>query len=191
MNSDKVVSAEVWGVRLLLEPGKATISDRQQQPFSLEWPGIEGTVTKDLTRRQDLLKMVYVQDGVLSIYEGRDDFTINPKTGAVVHGTQWSVPAKRRVGRDLIAVDLKKLYEGVPEAIVREWHRYAVEPPISPDTQQANVASRTGIIVDGLLELNDLIEKIDEKAQKPSSKGFVRINRDDITNKGWWIIEDH
>jgi hypothetical protein len=34
-----------------------------------------------------------------------------------------------RVGRNLIRLELKKLYEGIPAPVTRHWHKFAVEPP--------------------------------------------------------------
>jgi len=82
--------------------------------------------------RHSLVDRIYVRDSVLTLYEGRPEFTIHPESGSVSRGNQWSVSPTRRVGRDLIAVDLKKLYEGTPPETVRHWHAEAVPPPPGP-----------------------------------------------------------
>ena len=66
---------------------------------------------------------------MLADYEGRADFSVVPETGAVYFGTRWRVGYCRRVGRNLIELALKKLYEGVPVAVTRHWHKFAVESP--------------------------------------------------------------
>src|SRR5262245_33252573 len=66
-------------------------------------------------------------------------FRLTPKTGSVSFGTQWSVDYCDRVGRNLIQLEIKKLYEGAPAHVTRHWNDFAVEPP----SEKALLAART------------------------------------------------
>lgn len=95
-------------------------------------------LTGDQAMRMQLIE-VFVTDTVLAMYEGRPEFQIYPEQGAVSYGSQWSVGYTRRIGRDLIAVELRKLYEGAPPDVVRHWHRHAVAPPVGDLATHRNV----------------------------------------------------
>ena len=58
-------------------------------------------------------------------------------------GTQWSVGFCDRIGRDLIRLELKKLYEGAPPQTTRDWHRHAVAPP--SDTALERMANERSV----------------------------------------------
>src|SRR5512132_1068873 len=88
----------------------------------LVWPGVEGPVSNCVARSLRLGDgYVYVEDSVLADFEGRPEFSIYPESGSVGHGTQWSVSGVR-VGRNLIRLELKRLYEEARPDIVRHWH---------------------------------------------------------------------
>ncbi len=67
-----------------------------------------------------------MRDEVLLEYENRPDFTVYPESGAVSYGNWWSVGYCNRVGRNHIAIELRKLYEGTPLYVVEHFHKYAV-----------------------------------------------------------------
>lgn len=71
--------------------------------------------------------LVYVKDEVLKAYEGREGFQVFPESGGVKFGGQWSVGHTARVGRDIIQVEVRKLYEGAPARVVQHWNSHAVE----------------------------------------------------------------
>lgn len=112
----------------------------------LAWPGIDKPVTNSVARGLGTSDYIYVNDAVLANFEGRPEFIIHPESGLVSHGTQWSVGNCIRIGRDLIRLELKKLYEQAPPEIIRHWHDFAVAPvPMSAYPailDQPNIATR-------------------------------------------------
>ena len=125
----RVVITEVSGGRVLALPGPLPISNDPLEAEGLIWPGFDGPVVHARAMRMIPSDCVYVDDRVLADYEGWPDFVVVPETGAVSFGTRWTVGYCRRVGRNLIKLELKKLYEGVPAAVTQSWHKFAVEPP--------------------------------------------------------------
>jgi hypothetical protein len=126
------VLAEVWAARIIIRPGKAPISLRDFG--ELVWPGIKEPVTKD-TARQYSSTHVYVRDAVLGKFEAAGGYEIHPESGSVSNSGQWSVSYCERLGRDIIALELRKLYEGNRPNIIRHWHTYAIEPPQTGEIQ--------------------------------------------------------
>ena len=111
------IYAQVWGARLIALPDTLPITSPHQE--ALAWPGIEQPVTKRVARKFRPFEYVYVDDAVLCEYEGRPEFSIHPESGSVRYGTRWIVDYCSRVGRNLIRLDVKKLYEGVPPHVIR------------------------------------------------------------------------
>ena len=189
-NNDQQVIAEVWGVRHLLDPSPRPQFNGGADYGTLQWPGVSEAVTKETARHLGL-KYVYVKDEVLGVYEDRpEDFSVNPETGSVYYGGQWGVSYCRRIGRNLIMVEVKKLYEGVPPEVIQHWHKYAVEKPSGSLAWQEtpNVASRCKCIVCGMARLGESLATIagglglDTK----DSSDFVGFSRSDLNSEGWY-----
>jgi hypothetical protein len=70
-----------------------------------------------------VMEEVYVRDEVLLAYENRPEFDIHPETGMVGNGTWWNVSYCRKVGRDHIAIELRKLYEGAQFPVIKALRR--------------------------------------------------------------------
>lgn len=189
---DQRVLAQVWGVRPLLKPDGAPISTGRWDYGTLEWPGFEQPVTDDQASelRQDV---AYVRDSVLAAYEGRPEFSIHPESGAVSHGNQWSVSWTERVGRDLIELQLKKLYEGTGPNTVRYWHDHSVPPPsaaVRAVTQ--NVGTRAKRITYALVALGEGLAVVASHlpSSRPATVDFVHLDRGQLDYEGWWTAKE-
>lgn len=185
------VVAKVWGVRHLCDPGDFHVSGGRWDYGSLLWPGIPEPLTGDQAMRMQLIE-VFVTDTVLAMYEGRPEFQIYPEQGAVSYGSQWSVGYTRRIGRDLIAVELRKLYEGAPPDVVRHWHRHAVAPPVgdlATHRDVPNVATRARRIVYALVRLSEALASIASAALNATvtAAETVGLVRHDLDQQGWWM----
>ncbi len=187
------VLAEVWAARIIICPGKAPIS--VEDSGALVWPGIEKPVTKDTARRLSLTR-VYVRDAVLGKFEAAGGYTIHPEHGSVSNNGQWSVSYSERLGRDIIALELRKLYEGNRASIIRHWHSFAIEPPEVVDLpllrSLPNVASRSKKIVMLLLDLGELIASYASKVlgSPLSSRDVVGLLRSEVNYRGWWTLPE-
>ncbi len=128
-SSGTPMCAQICGHHLLIQPGGFPISKADEGVGELEWPGLQEGVSKQNYRKYRPTDFVYVDDRVLGEYEGRSDYSIMPEHGSVDYRGQWSVSYCDRFGRDVIRLEVKKLYEGNPPSVIRHWHSYAVAPP--------------------------------------------------------------
>jgi len=162
---------QVWGGKVIGQPGEFLISNSDEDMDELEWPGFEGPMTRTRAWALRMPDYVYVKDTVLQHYEEQHEYSVYPESGAVTFGTQWSIGYCSRVGRDLIRLELKKLYEGVPSRETIRWHKFAVDPlPSSayPDVlHEPNIASRTKALTYSLVELGELLSQLARAAGTP------------------------
>jgi hypothetical protein len=156
--SRKLYSVQAEGVRLLLNPTKSPVSAGRWDYGKLKWPGFPEPFSDHSEFPPGA--EVFVRDSVLENYEGKTEYSIHPEHGGVSFKDQWAVSYVRRAGKDLLAVEVRKLYEGCPPAVVRLWNKYAVEP--LPDDQDIyglhpNVASRAKDLTYALLAFGEAL----------------------------------
>ncbi len=138
---------------------------------------------------------MYVADAVLGAYEGKAEFQVFPESGAISFGNQWGVGNSDRIGRDLIRLELGKLYEGAPPSVIQHWHRFAVTPPRALLQAGAapvrNIADRARDITLSLVELGEWLNELAGilGVTDTSPENFVRLNRGDLRYRGWWTPE--
>ena len=126
------INAEINGYRCLFKPGKLPVSSDEEKLEPLSWPGIDEPINEQNVGRicsQIDKKWVYVDDSVLGKFEGDDKYGILSESGAVYYESRWGVSFCRRLGKHIIVLELRKLYEGAPPEIIKHWHKHAVEPP--------------------------------------------------------------
>jgi hypothetical protein len=196
ISGERIIFTEVSGARVLALPGPLPISNDLLEAEGLFWPGFDGPVVHARALGLMPFDYVYVDDGVLADYEGRPDFDVVPESGAVSFRTQWSVGFCRRVGRNLVQLELKKLYEGVPAAVTRHWHKFAVEPP-APGAYPAirdepNIGKRAKALTYAIASLGENLELL---ARAVGLRGlapelFVGLRRGDLDYRGWWNFPD-
>lgn len=189
---DGQILAQIWGVRPLLTPGPAPISAGRWDYGQLEWPGRTDPVTHDQAMHLRLWDVVYVRDSVLGLYEGQPGFSIHPESAAVSYGYQWNVTRTKRVGRDLIELELKKLYEGSRPNTVRHWHHHSVPPP-SPAVRAVtqNVGTRAKRITYALASLGEAVATVASRFTSTplSAPDIVGLDRGELDHRGWWTAE--
>ncbi len=159
----------------------------------LEWPGRPESVTREDARKLRAHDWIYISDRVLGAYEGRPDFKVHPESGSVSFGGQWSVGHCGRLGRDVIRVELKKLYEGTPDRVIRHWHEHALAP--RPEFREGatfrmpNVATRAREIVYLLSDIGELLSSLTNALSLPqrSPAALVGLDRAQLDDYGWWL----
>jgi hypothetical protein len=192
----QTISAQVWAARVLAVPGPLPISNNDLEHNGLLWPGFQDPVADADAMRMSVADLVYVKDVVLGDFEGRPEYRVNPMSGSVTFGTQWSVGFCDRLGRDLISLELKKLYEGAPPDIVREWHRHAVSPPNEVGRQrmarERNVGARAEFIVFAIAALGESLSKLARDLGQRSflPEDFVGLRREALKYHGWWTLDE-
>ncbi len=176
----------MWGVRRLLDPGSCPITDGRSESPELSWPGQDITSSKSPSS----LWEVFVSDSVLGAYEGDERFSIYPPSGAVSYENQWSVSNTRRIGRDVIAVEKRKLYEGTPPDVVRHWHKHAVEAPKGNLVElmgHPNIGSRTERIIKAQERVDAaLMLLVNEHEIDVGLDGFIGLKWEELNYNGWW-----
>jgi hypothetical protein len=102
----------------------------------------------------------------------------------------------RRVGRNLIRLELKKLYEGVPVTVTRNWYKFMVEPP-PPGAYPAilaepNIGKRAKALTYAIVSLGENLAALAQAIGLPGlgPDSFVGLRRSDLDYKGWWRFPD-
>ncbi|PSO10922.1 MULTISPECIES: hypothetical protein [unclassified Sphingobium] len=185
-------TAQVWGARILARPGPLPISSDVLDTVGLIWPGLSGPLNRQGARNLRYGDdTVYVRDEVLAVYEGKPDFEISPMSGGVSCGSQWSVGFIRRVGRDLLQLEARKLYEGAPTVVVRHWNNFAAPIPTESLTalrKIPNVATRARDLTDGLVAVGKQLVKLSKALglDDLTVEVLTGLNPAERERNGWW-----
>lgn len=183
--------AQVWGRRIVIPKGKRRVF-LEDDP-ELVWPDHADNMTMHRAGREHA--MAYVSDQVLRDYEGRAEFEIHPLSGGVSYRGQWSVAYCKRLGRDHIAVEIKKLYEGCPSTVIRHWHRFAVPHAVAGADQATNgnrnIGDRAQELVQAYLTLTrtlaSLVERLGLVFDEAEIGGF---STREVEYRGWWTFKE-
>lgn len=184
---------QAWGARVVALPGETPISADALDQEGLQWPGMPEPVTNKVAHTLGM-EHVYVDDSVLGEYEGKLGFDIHPENGSVGFGTQWSVGFCRRIGRNLIRLELRKLYEGAPPNVARLWNKFAVQPVAESAypaiLDEPNIATRAKALVYAVVDLGEALSSLAERAGVDASpEDFVSLRRKALDYYGWWTFD--
>lgn len=183
----------VWGCRLILMPKEKPILDEKE--LVLKWPDFENPITPALANSRDyLFKNVYVSDTALIEFENKEEFDIYPETGNVGYNGWWSTVYSNRFGRNHIKLELKKLYEGVPNYIIKHFHSYSVPLDIVKKEKEIygdkNIAIRVKNFIYSYINLiENLTILCSQLGLYFDSKEIGRYSRNEIERFGLW--DDH
>ena len=194
---DKTVAiAQVWGGRVVATAGKLPVSADSLDTDGLVWPGFSQPVTHKMAMQMRPSHCVYVNDAVLGEFEGHPSYKVNPNTGSVTFGTQWGVSHCDRVGRNLIRLELKKLYEGVRPTITRHWNKFAAPPP--PESaypailKERHVAVRAKELTYAMAQLGNVLAVLAGSVGfgELRAEDFVTIRKTALDYHGWWNFQE-
>ncbi len=183
----------IWGCRLILKPITRPISEEKIP--ALLWPDHDKPISqKGLGITTSSLEYVYVKDDVLKEYENKEEFSIDPESGTVSHGSWWSVGYAHRYGRHHIAVEIRKLYEGTLPHVVIHFNKYAVSKIEAEKEKEIygdrHVGQRAKEMIYAYLELIELLSTTAEKAgllfKQNEIGGFIKK---DVEYQGWFEID--
>jgi hypothetical protein len=182
--------ARVWGSSLILKPKGRPISDALDP--ALEWPDHPGPMTLQRASKDWLYG--YVSDDVLKEYEARPEYSLYPESGGVSYGSWWGTSRTDRIGREHIRVELKKLYEGCPPAVISHWHRHAVPKSVAQNdwdkNGNQNVARRAKAIAFGYLRLTEAICQLSDRLGAGFNQEEIGLlATHDVKYLGWWTPE--
>lgn len=184
------VEAEFWGVRMVYTPDSSPVQRAGSTSLPpLTWPGLKEPVSHQTKWPLGERQFVYIRDAVLDKYEEHPEtYTVHPDIGAVRYAGQWSVSRCRRVGREIIEVEVKKLYEGAPDDVIRHWHKHSVNPPSRKTAGSENVGTRSKRIVMGLIALGEALCRLSNAVGKPcdSAAAFAGVDVQHLFTKLWY-----
>jgi hypothetical protein len=183
--------SQVWCSRVVMVPQRRPISDPQEQ--SLKWPDHPAPlVGSGLLQGFGVMEEAYVRDEVLVRYENRPEFVVNPESGSVSYGGWWGVGYGRRVGRNHIALELRKLYEGAPFSVIEHYWKHAVSAESVADSGEkpaVNIGTRAARLVDAYLLLIRSLRLLCEAVGLSFSEEEIgSYSTADVTYQGWWRI---
>jgi hypothetical protein len=183
--------SDTWYTRLVMKPVKALDADQE-----LKWPDHHGPIIgSGIMRGFGVMEEAYVRDEVLVAYENRPEFDIHPETGSVGNNAWWAVGYCRRVGRDHIALELRKLYEGAQFSVIKHYCGYAVKESSVPvpksDAEKRNIGIRARDVINGYLTYMKAIEEICDAAGLASTADEIGgLSESEISYKGWWTFPE-
>lgn len=185
--NDNQFVAEISGFKILFKPGEAPITSGRWEYGELSWPGIEKPVTEDFALGTNPMTRVFVSDSVLETFEGKKDFEINPESGSVTYSNQWSVGFCYRVGRNIISIELKKMYEGVPPEIVKLWHSHSVPPPDKEYYNTKNISIFARELLTAYLNLGKSLSKNISiiLGVEVTQKDIIGLDEKELEYYGW------
>ena len=112
---------------------------------ALVWPDHEGPITGNGAGQFATMERAFVKDEVLVAYEKRLEFDINPESGSIGYEHRWSVGFCDRYGRDHIALELRKLYEGATTEVIRHFHSFAASSVVADKDFNVNGNRNVGV----------------------------------------------
>lgn len=160
----------------------------------LAWPDIAGPMTHHRANELMNVDTVYLDDRFLEKYEQSSFFDSTP---AKVHGQwhcspsylgQWGFTDCVRVGRNLIRVPMRELYEPKPDREIVHAHGFALSTAQVQAFDQAeeHIAAKTDRFVTQLLELGEgLVALADHLGIQSNAADLVGISRDELRRNGW------
>ena len=188
---EEAVLCQIWGCRLVIIPEGRPVSD--EQSFDLEWPNYPGIMTRERARKQGISSFVYVNDQVLEQFEGKNEYRINPMTGSVSYDGWWALSHCHRVGRDYLAYEIKKIYEGCPPSIIRLIHRHAVSKNVAVAQKQidgdTNIGGRAAKLIDAFGNVGVELARVCNSFELPfEDSDITSLSKKDVDYHGWWTL---
>jgi len=176
----------------MLAPVSRPISE-EQEPV-LKWPDRPVAVTaRDVRVLSGVLEYVYIRDEVLKDYEKRDEFDVSPESGSVSYNGWWAVSYGHRHGRNHLAIELRKLYEGVPADVVKHYNKFAVTSGIADADRKLHgarhIGNRAKEVVYTFLDLTSALADLSERIGLPATQEEIgTFGTADVRYRGWWIF---
>jgi hypothetical protein len=156
--------SQVSCTELLLDPKSSPITEPAEH--DLFWPDRTAPVRGRGKGTFAPMELAYIRDEVLSEYEQHPGYDTSPEGGWVGYGNQWAVSFVHRIGRNHLAIELRKLYEGSPFNVIKHYHAYAVPADIAiADRKQhgnRNIGVRARELVYAFMAVNQTLAQIAE-----------------------------
>jgi hypothetical protein len=184
--------SQVWGCALLLKPSGQPVSDPAEPELS--WPDLRMPVRG--TGRQvsfGAFESAYVNDEVLMKFEKRSEFDISPEEGFVSYDGRWSVSYCRRIARNSIELELRKLYEGASVDVIKHYNKFAISKAVAERDSEINGTRHVGLRARDLVQrflavTSTLTSLCDGVGLSFTQEDVGQLSSKEIAYKGWWTI---
>lgn len=155
------------------------------------WKGIDGLVTNLRARHEMPFEYVYVSDEVLTKYENDDDYEIYPLHGSVKYKGQWGISHCSRIGRNGIRLEIKKLYEGVPNEVINYWNKYSID--ISEIAEGENIVLKAERLTRKFFLFSRLFSNVINQIcnLNLTSTDIITLDEERIQYTGWTEFPDY
>jgi hypothetical protein len=185
--------SQVSGSALLMHPHSQPITNPAE--VSLKWPDHEGLITGHGWGQFKAMERAFVRDEVLLAYQDRPEFDINPVAGSVGYESRWAFSYCNRYGRNHIAFELRKLYEGTPEEVIKHFHSFAVSEAFADKGVQThgkrNVGVRAKEFVGAYLGLTETFSNLADALGMVATQADIgKLDFAEVEHVGWWTLDD-
>lgn len=185
------ILCKIWGCRLVLSPSGRPISEEQAP--ELTWPGFPQVMTYNRAMASGLMDCVYVSDQVLEQFEGRPEYEVNPMAGSISYDGWWSLSYCRRVARDYIAYEIKKIYEGCPPSIIQHTQRFAVDKAVAEAQAQAlgdqNIGTRAASLIQAFVSMSAAVAALGDRLGFAfQDEDIGSLSKEQLDYYGWWTL---
>jgi len=192
MADNYLYNCQTHGRQLVIQPTKRPITN--PEPLMLEWPNYTGVI-KPMAALSFQYENVYVKDKFLIRFEDESELQIFPESGSVDYDGRWCIIRTDRISRNVIALELKKLYEANPDHIIKHIHSYAIteeEAKNDIDTFGTNnIGLRAKNIVYSLIELFKSFEKLCCISDLEFDyEDLINLPWQKIDYSGWYTFKD-
>src|ERR1017187_2478096 len=185
--------SQVSGSALLMNPHSQPITNPAE--VSLKWPDREGFITGHGWGQFKAMERAFVRDDVLLAYQDRPEFDINPVAGSVGYESRWAFSYCNRYGRNHIAFELRKLYEGTPEEVIKHFHSLTVSGAVADKDVQTygkrNVGIRAMEFVEAYLGFTKTLSDLADALGMVATQADIgRLDSAEVEYVGWWTLND-
>ena len=158
------------------------------------WPGVSGSMNRNRANGLTKTMRVYLDDRFLERYEQSSLFRTVPINVdkswlcSPSYGGQWSFTRCHRVGRNMITVPMRDLYEAKPAREILHAHAHALDPSVVAhvDHDEEHIVSKTHRLVNALLEFGDNVEAISEVVgERKNAEEVIGFSRSMLKANGW------
>jgi hypothetical protein len=167
----------------------------QQTADGLVWPGVAGKITR--ASANDIMRndtTIYLDDKFLERYEQNSLYESTPVdmhrgwNCSPSYLGQWSFTGCRRIGRNLIEVDLRDLYKGVPDRETIHAHAHALDPVIVKqyDLTEEHIVFKVDRFLKQILSLGENLALLGASLgiEKPKVD-LLGFSQKEIAANGW------
>ena len=181
---------QVWAAVPAIPP------DRCPEPTAdgLMWPSVSGHMNRDRANALTTMLPVYLDDRFLERYEQCSFYRTVPVKidghwlcSPAYYG-RWRFTGCRRVGRNMLMLPMRDLYDAKPDTEILHAHTHVLDPATIAefDQNEEHVVSKTDRLLEQLLQLGDniavLCAEFGESKPAEEISGFSRAS---LETNGW------